>query len=94
MLDVEEALVADRPGLLLIADKDFTSKEFEVDLAMREIDLLRPSFKQEKKRRGESCGRSRNSPGLRSRNSPDAAVFYLSTDPGPRRMPGSSGLIM
>ncbi|GAA3085037.1 IS982 family transposase [Streptomyces olivoverticillatus] len=53
MLDVEEDLAVDRPGLLLIADKGFASKEFEVDLAMRGIDLLRPSFKREKKRKGE-----------------------------------------
>ena len=43
-------LVADRPGLLLIADKGFASKEFETDLAERGIELLRPSFKREKKR--------------------------------------------
>ncbi|MEU1626462.1 IS982 family transposase [Streptomyces sp. NPDC020096] len=54
MLDIEEDLVADRPGLLLIADKGFASKEFEVDIAMRGIDVLRPSFKREKKRKGES----------------------------------------
>ncbi|MDW6057805.1 IS982 family transposase [Streptomyces sp. FXJ1.4098] len=53
MLDVDVDLVADRPGLLLIADKGFASKEFENDLAMRGIDLLRPSFKREKKRKGE-----------------------------------------
>ncbi|WP_369186769.1 IS982 family transposase [Streptomyces sp. R08] len=53
MLDVEEDLIAGRPGLLLIADKGFASKEFENDLAMRGIELLRPSFKREKKRKGE-----------------------------------------
>ncbi|MFE1961501.1 IS982 family transposase [Streptomyces sp. NPDC059479] len=58
MLDLDAALVADRPGLLLIADKGFASKEFENDLAMRGIELLRPSFKREKKRRGESLLKS------------------------------------
>ncbi|MBP2068690.1 hypothetical protein [Streptomyces iranensis] len=46
MLDVDEDLVADRPGLLIIADKDFASKEFENDLVMRGAELLRPSFAQ------------------------------------------------
>ncbi|MCX4632653.1 hypothetical protein [Streptomyces sp. NBC_01443] len=53
MLDVEAGLVTDRPGLLLISDKGFASKEFENDLAMRGVELLRPSFKREKKRKGE-----------------------------------------
>lgn len=52
MLDVEAGLVTDRPGLPLISDKGFASKEFENDLAMRGIELLRPSFKREKKRKG------------------------------------------
>ncbi|GAA2285912.1 IS982 family transposase [Streptomyces atrovirens] len=52
MLDLDAGLVAVRPGLLLIADKGFASREFENDLAMREIELLRPSFKRENKRRG------------------------------------------
>jgi hypothetical protein len=58
MLDVDEALVAERPGLLLISDKGFASKEFENDLAMRGITLLRPSFKREKKRPGEALLKS------------------------------------
>ncbi|WP_331755533.1 IS982 family transposase [Streptomyces sp. NBC_01643] len=58
MLDVEAGLVADRPGLLLISDKGFASQEFENDLAMRGIELLRPSFKREKKRKGESLLKS------------------------------------
>ncbi|WP_225850030.1 hypothetical protein [Streptomyces sp. HPF1205] len=53
MFDVEEDLIAGRPGLLLIADKGFASKEFENDLAMRGIELPRPSFKREKKRKDE-----------------------------------------
>ncbi|MFE7713264.1 IS982 family transposase [Streptomyces sp. NPDC057486] len=58
MLDVEAGLVADRQGLLLISDKGFASKEFENDLAMRGIELLRPSFKREKKRKGEGLLKS------------------------------------
>ncbi|WP_329327020.1 IS982 family transposase [Streptomyces mirabilis] len=58
MLDVEAGLVADRPGLLLISDKGFASKEFETDLALRGIELLRPSFKREKRREGESLLKS------------------------------------
>ena len=54
MLDREPSLTVDRPGLLLIADKGFASKEFETDLALRGAQLLRPSFKREKPRAGES----------------------------------------
>jgi hypothetical protein len=48
----------DRPGLLVISDKGFASKEFEADLALRGAVLLRPSFKREKKRNGESLLKS------------------------------------
>ena len=58
MLDVDEDLVADRPGLLIIADKGFASKEFESDLVMRGAELLRPSFKREKKCKGEGLLKS------------------------------------
>ncbi|GHH11619.1 hypothetical protein GCM10018780_49400 [Streptomyces lanatus] len=58
MLDVDEDLVADWPGLLIIADKGFASKEFENDLVMRGAGLLLPSFKREKKRRGEGLLKS------------------------------------
>lgn len=57
MLDVDARLVADRPGLLIISDK-VASKEFETDLALRGIELLRPSFKREKKRQGQSLLKS------------------------------------
>lgn len=53
MLDREPHLARNRPGLLLIADKGFASKEFETDLARQGITLLRPSFKREKPRAGE-----------------------------------------
>ncbi|WP_405628701.1 IS982 family transposase [Streptomyces sp. NBC_01174] len=58
MLDREPETVTDRPGLLVIADKGFASKEFEADLAFRDAELLRPSFKREKKRKGESLLKS------------------------------------
>jgi hypothetical protein len=58
VLDREPHLATDRPGLLLIADKGFASKEFEADLARRGVTLLRPSFKQEKSRPGESLLKS------------------------------------
>ncbi|MCX5388765.1 transposase [Streptomyces sp. NBC_00094] len=58
MLDREPELAADRPGLLLIADKGFPSKEFEADLAFQGAELLRPSFKREKPRKGESLLKS------------------------------------
>ena len=56
MLDVDEDLVADRPGLLIIADKGFASKEFENDLVMRGVELLWPSFEREKKGKGKGEG--------------------------------------
>lgn len=58
MLDLDAGLVADSPGLLLIADKGFASVEFENDLALRGIELLRPSFKRERKRKGEGLLKS------------------------------------
>jgi hypothetical protein len=53
MIDRDPHLATDRPGLLLIADKGFASRQFETDLAGRGITLLRPSFKREKPRTGE-----------------------------------------
>ncbi|WP_307070858.1 hypothetical protein [Streptomyces sp. B3I8] len=35
----------------MVGHEGFASREFENDLAMRGIELLRPSFKREKKRR-------------------------------------------
>ncbi|MER5466934.1 IS982 family transposase [Streptomyces sp. NPDC002668] len=58
MLDREPHLATDRPGLLVIADKGFASKKFEDDLAMRGAELLRPSFKRERRRKGESLLKS------------------------------------
>jgi hypothetical protein len=53
-----EDLVADWPGLLTIADKGFASKEFENDQVMRGAELLRPSFKREKKGKGKGLLKS------------------------------------
>jgi hypothetical protein len=53
MLEVDADLVSAREGILLISDKGFASKAFETDLAQLGIELLRPSFKREKKRYGE-----------------------------------------
>ena len=58
MLEREPDLVAHRPGLLIIADKGFAFKEFETDLAFHGAELLRPSFKPEKRRQGESLLKS------------------------------------
>jgi hypothetical protein len=53
MLDVDQHLVTDRPGLLLITDKGFKAKWFEADLALRGIELLRPAMRPERPRPGE-----------------------------------------
>jgi hypothetical protein len=53
LFDRDPQLATGRPGLLLIADKGFASRQFEADLAARGITLLRPSFKREKPRTGE-----------------------------------------
>ncbi len=53
MLEVDAELVADRPGLLLIADKGFNARWFEDELAARGVQLLRPSMRNEPSRPGE-----------------------------------------
>jgi hypothetical protein len=54
MLDREPELAADRPGLLIIADKGFASREFEAGLALRGVELLRPARKTEQPRPGQA----------------------------------------
>lgn len=54
MLDREPGMLAQRPGLLLIADKGFAAKRFEQDLADRGVTLLRPNRKTEKQRPGQA----------------------------------------
>jgi hypothetical protein len=53
MLEVDADLVAERPGLLLIADKGFASREFERSLSAQGITLLRPTRKNEAARAGQ-----------------------------------------
>jgi hypothetical protein len=53
MLDRDADLVADRDGLLMIADKGFASTGLERSLSEQGISLLRPSRKTEKARYGE-----------------------------------------
>jgi hypothetical protein len=52
MLDVEPELVTGRPGQTLIGDKNYFGKDFEAQLAQREIQLLRPARKGEPERPG------------------------------------------
>lgn len=54
----EPRLATDRPGLLVISDKGFASRAFEVHLAFWGAELPHPSFKREKKRKGGSLLRS------------------------------------
>ncbi|MFB4296301.1 IS982 family transposase [Actinomadura sp. NTSP31] len=53
MLDVDPGLAAERPGVLLIADKGFRARWFEHDLHLRGVQLLRPSMRSEPARAGE-----------------------------------------
>jgi len=45
VLDHDPALTADRPGLTIIADKGYVSRELDAYLAERGIALLRPSYR-------------------------------------------------
>jgi hypothetical protein len=58
MLDHDEHLLPERPGLLLICDKGFASKRFEQDLASRGVTLLRPQRRNEKSRSGQALLKS------------------------------------
>ena len=53
MLETDPDLTANRPGLLLIADKGFRARWFETELAGRGITLLRPTMRSEPPRPGE-----------------------------------------
>ncbi|MGV9386381.1 IS982 family transposase [Nonomuraea sp. NPDC003707] len=46
-------LTADRPGLLIIADKGYVSAELDAFLAEHGVQLLRPSYRNHTPRRGE-----------------------------------------
>ncbi|MDQ0377230.1 IS982 family transposase [Amycolatopsis thermophila] len=45
MLDQDRALIHDRPGLLILADKGYVSRELDTYLADRRVRLLRPSYR-------------------------------------------------
>ncbi|MFC3986836.1 IS982 family transposase, partial [Streptosporangium jomthongense] len=51
--DHDPALLADRPGLLIIADKGYVSAELDRYLSERGVQLLRPSYRNRTPRPGE-----------------------------------------
>jgi hypothetical protein len=53
VLDADAALLADRPGLLLIADKNYVSAELDDYLARHGAALLRPSYRNRIPRPGQ-----------------------------------------
>nr|WP_204264598.1 IS982 family transposase [Geodermatophilus normandii] len=54
ILDADADLLADRPGLLLIADKGYVSAELDAYLHARGVDLLRPSYRNRAPRPGQA----------------------------------------
>jgi DDE family transposase len=54
LLDVDADLLADRPGLLLIADKGYVSAELDDYLHARGAELLRPSYRNRPPRPGQA----------------------------------------
>jgi hypothetical protein len=52
ILDAGPSLAADRPGQTLIADRHYYGRDFEADLAARQLTLLRPARKGEQERPG------------------------------------------
>jgi DDE family transposase len=52
LLAAEPQLVAERPGQLLLADKNYYGREFEAILAELDVRLLRPARKGEPERPG------------------------------------------
>ncbi|GII58535.1 transposase [Planotetraspora thailandica] len=52
-LDHDPGLTADRPNLLIIADKGYVSTELDAYLAERGVRLLRPSYRNRTPRAGE-----------------------------------------
>ncbi|WP_433208554.1 IS982 family transposase [Nocardia sp. CA-107356] len=52
ILAVDPSMVADRPGQMLIGDKNYYGKEFEHSLDLQGLRLLRPARKGEPERRG------------------------------------------
>jgi hypothetical protein len=54
VLDQDAALLAERPGLLLIADKGYTSAELDDYLRARGAELLRPAYRNRTPRLGQA----------------------------------------
>ena len=54
VLDVDAELLAARPGLLLIADKGYTSAELDEYLHARGAELLRPAYRNRTPRPGQA----------------------------------------
>lgn len=52
-LDHDHSLTADRPGLTILADKGYVSRELEIYLADRGVTLLRPSYRNRRPQPGE-----------------------------------------
>jgi hypothetical protein len=52
ILDTDPALIADRPGQTLVADRHYYGREFEHALATAGVELLRPARKGEAERPG------------------------------------------
>jgi hypothetical protein len=55
VLDQDRHLLTERPGLLLIADKGYTSAELDAYLHARGADLLRPAYCNRAPRPGRRC---------------------------------------
>ncbi|MER7499772.1 IS982 family transposase [Nonomuraea pusilla] len=53
VLDHDPHLLAERPGLLIVADKGYVSAELDAYLAERGVRLLRPSYRNRTPRPGE-----------------------------------------
>ena len=54
VLDHDPHLLADRPGLLIIADKGYVSADLDRWLAERGVRLLRPSYRNRTPRPGQA----------------------------------------
>jgi hypothetical protein len=53
MFEIDAALVAARPGQVLIADKGYASRELDMFLAEHGTTLIRPTYKRDKPRPGQ-----------------------------------------
>ncbi|GAA3840873.1 hypothetical protein GCM10022380_68770 [Amycolatopsis tucumanensis] len=55
VLDADRALLHDRPGLLILADKGYVSRELDTYLTDRGVRLLRPSTATAPRTRPSTC---------------------------------------